>query len=388
VSVILTAFTDARKLFTITSRTTKEELHNLRKSMTFFCPQCENPVRLKIGQVMIPHFAHIVLSNCLTSFSERESPTHLIGKIQLADFFHGKGLEVFVESYLPKIEQRPDLLVLYERKKFAIEFQCSVIPTNDIERRSAGYRKIGITPIWLLRTFDLPPIPQHGITSLQLSGFRQKFIEHHPVLGSHLMTYDPTNKQFTYFSHLMHINGTRFIAKIRSLPIDVQSYPFMMMKPLSEDDNTIYWHILQHRRSRFLRNRIFTSRKGMNDRLLRICYEYQVQLVDLPLFIGFPIEGSSCFSSSLIEWQVEFFYQCLQSQFSLDEINENWIEIFVKNHGGILNLEKGKEVVTEYIKILQKLEIQIDATIFYQNISEAKLLGIYHHLTVAKSYEY
>lgn len=353
--------------------------------MNFICPQCENPVRLKIGQVMIPHFAHIVLSNCLTSFSERESPTHLKGKIQLADFFERKGLEVFVESYLPKIEQRPDLLVLYKRKKIAIEFQCSVIPTSDIERRSAGYRKIGITPIWLLRTFDLPPIPHHGITSLQLSGFRQKFIEHHPVFGSHLMTYDPTNNHFTYFSHLMHINGTRFIAKIRSLPIDVQSYPFMMMKPLSEDDNAIYWNILQQRRMRFLRNRIFTNRKGLNDRLLRVCYEYQIQLVDLPLFIGFPIKGSSCFSSSLIEWQVEFIYQCLQSHLSLSEISDTRIGKFVKNYGSILNFEEGIEVVTEYMKILQKLGIQIDSAIFHHKISEAKLLGIFHHLIVAKS---
>lgn len=356
--------------------------------MTFICPQCKNPVRLKIGQVMIPHFAHIVLSNCLTSFSERESPTHLKGKLQLADFFQSKGIDVVVESYLPKIEQRPDLLVQHNKKKYAIEFQCSVISTLEIDKRSEGYRKIGITPIWLLRAFDIPSIPKHGITSLQLSGFRQKFIEHHPIYGSHLITYNPTNDQFTYISHLVHLKGNRFIGKVRTLSTLHQSFPFMLMKPLVEEDSTIYWNLVKQQRLLFLRNRLFTSRKGVNDHLLRACYEYQVSPINLPLFIGIPIEGSECFSCSLVEWQVRFIYESLKNDVPIFEKNNSWMKTFVKQLMNIIDVDKGIEVLNVYVNMLQTLEIKIDRFVFHQQISEDKILKSFQNLIVAKRCEY
>lgn len=356
--------------------------------MTFICPQCENPVRLKIGQVMIPHFAHIVLTNCLTSFSERESPTHLKGKLQLADFFQSKGLDVIVESYLPNIEQRPDLLVQQNKKRFAIEFQCSVIPTMDIDYRSQGYLKVGITPIWLLRTFDIPPTPKHGITSLQLSGFRQKFIEQHPVFGSNLITYNPTNEEFTYLSHLLHLKGNRFIGKVRSLPIHLQSFPFMQMKPLSEEDILQYWLLVKQQRQLFLRTCIFTSRKGVNDPLLRACYEFRVSPENLPLFIGMPIEGSTCFSVSLIEWQVQFIYESLKNERTLDDKNDCWVEEFVKGSSNILDVDKGIEVLNIYVYVLQTLKIKLDRFIFNQKINEDEIVKCFKSLMVAKRYEY
>ena len=356
--------------------------------MSFICPQCKNPVVLKIGQVMTPHFAHIVLSDCLSSFSERESPTHLQGKLQLAEFFRNKEIDVIVESYLPKIEQRPDLLIHYKRKKFAIEFQCSVIPTGVIDDRSMGYRKIGITPIWLLRSFDLPPIPQHGITSLQLSGFRQKFIEHHPVYGLQLITYDPTTDQFIYISHLMHFKGNRFIGKIRKLQTHFQSFPFMLMKPLTIEELSIFWQVLKHQRNLLLRNRLLTNRKGVNDPILRACYEYQVLPVNLPLFIGIPITGSSYFSTSIVEWQIHFIYLSIKNQIVLSEINDSWIEAFIKTSTNIIDVGKGIEVLTKYVKILQILDVKFDSFTFHQEIHEGKILRILHDLMVAKRYEY
>lgn len=356
--------------------------------MTFLCPQCGNPVRLKIGQVMIPHFAHIVLTNCLTSFSERESPTHLKGKLQLADFFQSKGIEVVVESYLPTIEQRPDLLIRLNKKRFAIEFQCSVIPTLDIDKRSQGYLKIGITPIWLLRTFDIPPTPTHGITSLQLSGFRQKFIEQHPIFGSYLITFNPTNESFTYISHLLHIKGNRFIGKVRSLPLHLQSFPFMQMKPLSEEDIMIYWQLVKQQRQLFLKNCIFLSRKGVKDPFLRACYELRVSPVNLPLFVGIPIEGSTCFSSSLVEWQIQFIYESLKNEQALDGKNDCWIETFVKGSTNILDVDKGIEVLNIYVNVLQTLKIKVDQFILNRKINEEEIVECFKSLMVAKRYEY
>ena len=360
----------------------------MRKSVSFICPQCENPVRHKIGQVMIPHFAHIVLTNCLTSFSERESPTHLKGKLQLADFFQTKGIDVVVESYLPNIEQRPDLLIQHNQKRLAIEFQCSVIPIQEIDKRSQGYLKIGITPIWLLRTFDIPPTPKHGITSLQLSGFRQKFIEQNPILCSYLVTYNPIDEKFTYISHLLHIKGNRFIGKVRTLSLHLQSFPFMQMKPLSEDDITIYWQIVKEQRQLFLKNCIFTSRKGVKDPFLRACYELRVSPMNLPLFVGIPIEGSACFSTSSVEWQVQFIYESLKNELDFDKENDWWIEAFVKESTNILDVDKGIEVLNIYVDVLQTLKIKLDRFIFNQKINEDEIVKCFKSLMVAKRCEY
>lgn len=360
----------------------------MRKSVSFICPQCENPVRLKIGQVMIPHFAHIVLTNCLTSFSERESPTHLKGKLQLADFFQTKGIDVVVESYLPNIEQRPDLLVQHNQKRFAIEFQCSVIPILDVDKRSQGYLKTSIIPIWLLRTFDIPPTPKHGITSLQLSRFRQKFIEQHPIFGSYLITYNPTNEKFTYLSHLLHIRGNRFIGKVRTLPLQIQSFPFMQMKHLSDKDIMIYWQLVKQHRQLFLKNCIFTSKKGVNDPFLRTCYEFRVTPDSLPLFIGIPIEGSSCFSTSPVEWQVQFIYESLKNEQSLDNKNDYWIEAFVKGYTNILVVDKGIEVLNIYVNVLQTLNVKLDQFVLNQKIDEEEIVKCFKTLMVAKRCEY
>jgi competence protein CoiA len=148
---ILTAKKDNDKIFTLERQMTREQLEHLRSTSQFTCPQCGNPLRLKIGKVVTPHFAHIVSTDCFTSFSERESPTHLIGKQQLAEFFTRIGYKVELEAFIPKISQRPDLLIRKNKSLYAIEFQCSVIPTEDIEKRNSGYRRIKIPTVWILR---------------------------------------------------------------------------------------------------------------------------------------------------------------------------------------------------------------------------------------------
>ncbi|MET1013528.1 MAG: competence protein CoiA family protein [Paenisporosarcina sp.] len=309
---MLTAYNDKKEIFTITSHLTTDTLLHLRKSMTFYCPQCENPVRLKIGQVMIPHFAHIVLNDCLSSFSERESPIHLKGKLQLAEFFHELGTEVLVESYLPQIAQRPDILVKLLQQSYAIEFQCSTIPIHHRDLRSSGYMKLSIQPIWILRSFDYPKTPSHGIVIIQLTHYRQAFIQESEQHESSIISYDPNRQQFTYYAHLMHLQGTRFVAKILNLPIHVQSFPFRQIKPLTKMERIEYWRVFQRHRMRFLRNRLLTSRKGVNDPFLRICYFNLIHPIDLPLFIGVPLGNAKHLKSSFIEWQLDFIHLCMQ----------------------------------------------------------------------------
>lgn len=385
---ILSAYKDNKEIFTITKQMTREELVFLRNTSHFTCPQCETPLRLKLGKVVIPHFAHIVLTNCLTSFSERESPTHLIGKQQLAEFFTRVGCEVSVEAYLPKIAQRPDLLVKRNKKLYAVEFQCSVMPIDDVLKRNQGYFKIKTRSIWLLRTPLNMQINEIGITYIKLSKFMQNFIEIQSISGATILTYDPTTYQFIYISHLMHISGTSFIAKIRALSTKQQTFPFAQVKPLTLTESKQYWSIFQHKRIRFLRNRIRMNKYGVKDKLLKHCYEQQLRPENLPLYIGFPISESETIQNHLVEWQLALI--CTLSKQQHEDINcisDMWIESFIFAQCKVVHLEKAKLVVRRYCRFLQVINYNINESISEQFISDSKLLDHFEEVIVAKRCE-
>lgn len=111
----------------------------------FFCPGCGNPVRLRRGQVIRPHFAHISLNNC-HYFSENESAQHLALKISLHQWA-GKHSQVELEKRLPELEQIADLLV---EDRLVLEVQCSTLPLKRLKERTYAYRRAGYHVLWLL----------------------------------------------------------------------------------------------------------------------------------------------------------------------------------------------------------------------------------------------
>lgn len=121
----------------------------LSKKIDYFCPACKSKIYLKVGKVIRPHFAHYHNRNCQV-FSEGETDEHLRGKKELAEYFKKRGIKVQVEAYLPGLKQRPDLLILENTKKTAIEFQCSSITVEKICKRTEGYLKANYDVIWIL----------------------------------------------------------------------------------------------------------------------------------------------------------------------------------------------------------------------------------------------
>ena len=156
-------------------------------------------MQLKVGDVVIPHFAHKKDKSCSASFSEGESKEHLLGKQDLFSFFKRTGVEVKLEPYFNALAQRPDLLVTIETEHIPIEFQCSTIPIRLIESRTAGYRKAGMTPIWILHTpKKIMALPQ-GVGIFQLSEFEKSFFTETPPKGIIFLTYNPQFEPFSLF---------------------------------------------------------------------------------------------------------------------------------------------------------------------------------------------
>lgn len=55
---MLSALTEKQEMVYLTHELSKERLLEIRQTQHFYCPACHEQLILKIGQVMIPHFAH------------------------------------------------------------------------------------------------------------------------------------------------------------------------------------------------------------------------------------------------------------------------------------------------------------------------------------------
>lgn len=112
------------------------------------CPGCGAPVFVKKGPKVMAHFAHYANADC-RQFSEGETPQHLLGKQRLYDWLHAQKIPVEMEAWLPELQQRPDLLIRYQNRKIALEYQCSPLPFARLKERTDGYLQNGYEVYWL-----------------------------------------------------------------------------------------------------------------------------------------------------------------------------------------------------------------------------------------------
>ena len=120
-------------------------LDEIPEKQAFTCPACQSPVRLRHGQVMRPHFAHVSLENC-DFYSENESDEHLQLKAGLYQSL-SQSEKVVVEAVLPELRQVADILV---NDNLALEVQCSRLSEKRLRERTASYHKADFNVLWLL----------------------------------------------------------------------------------------------------------------------------------------------------------------------------------------------------------------------------------------------
>ena len=337
----------------------KEDLRDWRRSTQFYCPQCNVPVQLKVGDIVIPHFAHKKDEACSASFSEGESKAHLLGKQQLYAFFQKHAEDVTLEPYFKQLSQRPDLLVTTGSDYVPIEFQCSTIPISLIESRTSGYRNAGMKPIWILQTpAKFSTIPE-GVGIFHFSRFHESFFTHQSPEGVVFLTYNPQTEKFHYFSSLIHIAGKRYIGIHRTLPISTQVFPFAKPKVPSHEELIQYAKHYLSTRNHLLQSRVLLNRKGINDPFLRNCYELRIRPINLPLWIGVPVPFSNAFEEHDCEWQLDLVYFMRQNGVGFRSLSIELIENFVSRQ---------KEASKE----------QINACIAYRNIFSSSPIEIHN----------
>lgn len=378
---ILTACSEEGRLIILSPELERHELRKWRQTRKFYCPQCKGPVQLKVGDIVIPHFAHRKDAACSASFSEGESQRHLSGKRLLYQLLINNKQEVELEPMLNRISQRPDLLVKTQQMEFPIEFQCSTIPIDLLEQRTEGYRRVGMNPIWILHTpAKFTSIPE-GVGIFQFSKFQEWFIVNTPPEGNVLLTFNPHNKTFHYFSSLLHVAGQRYIGMHRILPLRFQQFPFARPKAPTNNELKKYDNLYKSQRQKELQTRILLNRKGIKDPFLRSCYEMKMLPTQLPSWLGVPVPGNEAFREADVEWQFRFVHFLKQNEIPFTNITPYTIERFVRKFGG--NANEKALACEHFINFLR--QYGIDAPTQKTDFSENVLLQFISERFLANS---
>ena len=152
---MLTCLINGKPNNLIDAKYTKDDWKKWTAKGIVTCPVCNKPYEYCHGRVRIPYFRHKDKAECQDRYSEPETQEHLQGKIDLYDWLKtvDEVTELTLEGWLACTKQRPDLYFRYKGEEYVIEYQCSPISSEYIERHSL-YEAAGIHDIWICGTLN------------------------------------------------------------------------------------------------------------------------------------------------------------------------------------------------------------------------------------------
>lgn len=183
-------------------------LDEIFEKQTFTCPACHSPVRLRHGQIMRPHFAHVSLKNC-DFYSENESDEHLQLKAALYQAL-SQSENVTVEAVLPELHQVADVLV---NDNLALEVQCSRLSEKRLRERTTSYHKAGFNVLWLLGEKlwlgeRLTPLQRHFLYFSRNMGFHLWELDaKQRLVRLHYLIYEDWHGKVHYLTKSCSLSG-------------------------------------------------------------------------------------------------------------------------------------------------------------------------------------
>ena len=183
-------------------------LDEISEKQTFTCPACHSPVRLRHGQIMRPHFAHVSLKNC-DFYCENESDEHLQLKAALYQAL-SQSENVTVEAVLPELHQVADVLV---NDNLALEVQCSRLSEKRLRERTTSYHKAGFNVLWLLGEKlwlgeRLTPLQRHFLYFSQNMGFHLWELDaKQRLVRLHYLIYEDWHGKVHYLTKSCSLSG-------------------------------------------------------------------------------------------------------------------------------------------------------------------------------------
>lgn len=207
----------------------RKELERLRAIDQFRCQVCHEQVLMKLGTKRVWHFSHLKGSMCSYEF-EPESMYHIIGKKQLFRWFNEHLDKVELEKFLPQLKQRPDLLLSGEKPPIAIEYQCSTIPNEAIQKRTSSFQNKGIKPIWILGEKRISHIsgPTYRLDDLAFQAFQfPESNQSRPLI----IYYCPLTTSFSILHSIIPYTSRTFFATRENFSLKDFLFPFNPQYP-------------------------------------------------------------------------------------------------------------------------------------------------------------
>lgn len=355
----------------------KDSLQLIRRS-SFFCPECEGKLLLKMGDKKTPHFAHENRHLC-TGSGESESTYHLEGKMDLFKKVQALGLKPELEPFYPEIKQRADVGFCYKNIHYVIEFQCAIISAKHFIKRTEGYKKLNITPIWILgfknfKKWAPLKMKWSSFIFLFLNNYKEHFI---------LTAYCPHQKR-CYF----HVNPH---------PITLsQSFLTSFQLPLSQlekwQDSILApnkWYITHWRESiHQQKNFHLHYLTKQNQLFLKEIYGLGLHPHFFPPFIGIPLRNGLLLETPPIFWQsyifIDTFFSTKKNKiYPLQKIYEVFHARIIKGDIKLrllplLPSKDWKWAIKEYLQILITLSILEEVKEgFYRLIKKIDMVNNY-----------
>lgn len=335
----------------------KIDLAHLRKlrQQQFFCPQCFKPVILKAGTIKIPHFAHKQKSNCDQLFSEGETINHINGKLQLFEWLQSKRVRVELESPITSLNQRPDLLAKIQKTQYAIEYQCSPISRDMFIKRTTGYQKQNIYPIWIPKQYESNK-RQMSYQHIFLNSFYKLFLNRSSRV-EYICCYDSEKKKFCYYHSPMYIQKNQYIVAVETIPLDFQRLPLLQPSPIKKSLFLNMLMLYRKKQSELIKTKFYYGQAKVQDLLWRSLYELRLNYMNLPIFVGVPIRGSDQISDSTLEWQIALHFFSQLHGLKVYELTDKDIYNYCKWGDFDSELQQTMLVIKRYIQILKQGQI-------------------------------
>lgn len=347
------------EIFCLFPRHSRKVLLEKRKNEEFYCSECKEKVIMKLGSQRIEHFSHQKDSNCTESY-ERESDYHINGKLQLYQWLEMQNLSPVLEPYYQSIQQRPDVGFTYHLKPYALEFQCSAIPLELMERRTKQYRKIQTSVLWFLGGKH---IKQKGERKVALTNFDYYFLSKSPSGSWYVPAYCPTSKIFIILHKLSPISTKNAFAHLSIIPLHRFTLESLTVKTNHLPFSGAEW------KREIQSQKLNIQMRGFQQyhHLLKALYLSGLNITLLPSFIGLPVPSAVLMESPPLIWQTYFFIDQLFNRKTGEAITIN--DIF---QGYVKRIDQGflKErplplapscshlaPIIEYLHVLEKVQI-------------------------------
>jgi competence protein CoiA len=368
---LLTAKTKSGKKLCLGYGFKRETLLYLRSKEEFFCPICEEKVNLKLGDKRIFHFAHQREGNC-REFYENETEYHMEGKLQLFQWLRSQKIHAELEFYDKEIQQRPDIMFVFNGQKFALEYQCSVISEQLFTMRTDKYILHGYTPLWILGGNHFQ---QYHDDTVNLTNFHYLFLRKMNTGQFYIPYYFSDKKAFHHLYSIFPYSTKKALAKKSSYPLDQIKLSHLLEPKVRCQLNIKAW------KEKLERYQLHWSAYPSPQQkcFLNELYNQRMNLFLMPPEIGLPIPYMWLIQTPSFIWQAYLYLDVLRQKIPGDFISLKEVERSFQNRirRGLIHTRGFPQVenispfqaVMDYLFMLKKYEVlkQVDTNYFQLN---------------------